>query len=112
MEGEVIEYRAGNYHESSPLKLPGLTKYSPLTLKRGVIGSLDLFEWIVESARSGPGGKRNVIIHLLNEQREPVFTWRLRNAWVSKYGFGDLKANTSDIAVEIIEVVHEGLTIE
>ncbi|MEW8028177.1 MAG: phage tail protein [Candidatus Thiodiazotropha sp.] len=112
MEVKVIEYRAGNYRNESPVKIPGLTKYTPITLKRGLVGSLDLYEWITESAQSGPDSRRNITIHLLNKEQQPAFTWKLRNAWVSKYSIGDLNASSNNIAIETIEVVHEGLVIE
>ncbi|MEW8692893.1 MAG: phage tail protein [Candidatus Thiodiazotropha endolucinida] len=112
MEVQVIEYRAGNDRTESPVNLPGLTRYSPVTLKRGLIGSLDLYEWITESAQSGPGNRRNVTIHLLNDEQQPAFTWKLRNAWVSKYSMSDLDASSNDIAMEAIEIVHEGLVLE
>ncbi|PVV26854.1 MAG: hypothetical protein B6D79_04950 [gamma proteobacterium symbiont of Ctena orbiculata] len=112
MEVQVIEYRAGNNRSNTPVKIPGLTKYAPVTLKRGLIGSLDLFEWITQSANSGRSGQRNITIELLNEDNDTVFTWKLRNAWVSNYTTGDLNANSSEIAIETVEVVHEGLIIE
>ncbi len=111
-EIEVIEYRAGNYISETPIKIPGLTKYSPVTLKRGLIGSIDLYEWFVESSRSESNSKRDVIISLMSEEREPAFTWKLRNAWVTRYTCSDLKASSSDIAIESIELAHEGLTVE
>jgi phage tail-like protein len=77
-----------------------------------LIGSLDLFEWFVESSRSESSSKRDVFISLLNEEREPVFTWRLKNAWVSSYSCNNLKASSSDIAIESIELAHEGLSAE
>ncbi len=112
MEVQVIEYRAGNNRSNTPVKIPGLTKYAPVTLKRGLIGSLDLFEWITQSADSGRSGQRNITIELLNEDNDTVFTWKLLNAWVSNYTTGDLNANSSEIAIETVEVVHEGLIIE
>jgi phage tail-like protein len=111
-EIEVIEYRAGNYVSETPIMIPGLTKYTPVTLKRGLIGSLDLYQWFVDSGRSESNSKRDIIISLLNDEHEPVFTWRLRNAWVSRYSCSDLKASSSDIAIESVELVHEGLRVE
>lgn len=112
MEIQVVEYRAGNYLSESPIKIPGLTKYPAVTLKRGLIGALDLFEWIEESAQSGAGSRRDVTIHLIGEERQPVMTWKLRNAWISKYSFSDLNASSNEVAIEAIELQHEGLEIE
>lgn len=112
MEVQVIEYRAGNYRSESPIKIPGLTKYSPVTLKRGLIGALDLFEWIEETAQSGAGSRRDVIIHLMGEEHQPVMTWKLRNAWITKYTTSDLNASSNEVAIETIELTHEGLKLE
>ncbi|KPK55497.1 MAG: hypothetical protein AMS22_04175 [Thiotrichales bacterium SG8_50] len=112
MEVSIIEYRAGNYPDTATVKLPGLPKYGKVTLKRGLIGSLDLFEWFSEAKALRPSRRRNVVIHLLNEAREPVFTWKLRNAWISKYQAGSLNANANEIAIEEIALVHEGLSLE
>ncbi|MEW8507137.1 MAG: phage tail protein [Candidatus Thiodiazotropha sp.] len=112
MEIEVIEYRAGNYREETSVKLPGLTKYPPITLKRGLIGSLDMYEWIVACVQSGPGMRRDVTIHLLNDEQQTAFTWKLRNAWITKYTSANLNANSSDIAMETMELVHEGMIVE
>lgn len=112
MEIQAIEYRAGNSVSESPIKIPGLTKFSPVTLKRGLIGSLDLFEWIEETAHTGRGSQRDVRIHLLGDERQPVITWKLRNAWISNYSFGDLNASSNEVAIEIIELQHEGLRVE
>lgn len=112
MELQVIEYRAGNYVSESPVKIPGLTKYPSVTLKRGLIGALDLFEWIQESAHSSADSRRDISIHLMGEDRTPVMTWKLRKAWISKYSSSELNASANEIAIETIELTHEGLQLE
>lgn len=112
MEVSVIDYRAGNSPETAPLKLPGIAKYCDVTLKRGLIGALDLYEWFGETRHMRSSRRRNVVIHLLGQEREPVFSWKLRSAWISKYAFGDLNARASEIAIEEITLVHEGLSVE
>jgi phage tail-like protein len=82
MSIEVIEYRNGNEKGSAVRKMPGRYKSSDVTLKRGVIGGLDLYQWIDQVRNGDPNPYRTVVITLLNEDRSAaVLTWRLRNAW-------------------------------
>jgi len=118
-ETEVIEYREGDsntYHKS---KQPGLTKYSNITLKRGMFkGDADLYnEWkktffFQEGDKTGSKYRRTITISLLDENHKPVFVWNLTNAWPSKVQSTDLKADANEVAIETMEIVHEGLTIE
>lgn len=117
-ETEVIEYREGNSKKYSKNKQPGLTKYSNVTLKRGTFeGDFDFFtEWqktyfFQEGNDTGSKYRRSVTIKLLNENHEPVITWILENAWPSKVQSSDLKADANEVAIETMELVHEGLTI-
>ena len=107
---EVIEYRNGN----EPIhvrKLPGLTKYSDVTLKRGVTGDLAFWEWI-RTAMNRRVERRNVVVRLLDEAREPVLQWRLRRAWPCKYEGPSLGAKAGEIAMETLVISHEGLELE
>ncbi len=110
-EIEVIEYREGGDRVNSARKLPGLTKYPNVTLKRGVTGRLDLFEWW-KSVRDGQLARRNVTITLLDEQRQPVLRWLLRNAFPVKIEAGSLNALGNEVVIESIELAHEGLELE
>lgn len=112
VEREVIEYRDGSSPEYSKLKMPGLTKFSNITLKRGSFKKDNDFYswWIVNKLESVE--RRDVTISLLNEEHEPVITWKVKNAWPSKIQPTDLKSDDNSIAIETMELVHEGLTIE
>ena len=117
-ETEVIEYREGNNRTYNKTKQPGLTKYSNVTLKRGTFeGDYDFYmEWqktfyFQEGNKTGSRFRRNVEIMLLNENHEPIITWTLLNAWPSKVQSTDLKADANEVAIETMELVHEGLTI-
>ena len=79
-EIEVIEYREGADRVNTARKLPGLATYPNVVLKRGITGRTDLFEWW-KSVRDGQVQRRNVTITLLDEQRQPVLRWLLRNAF-------------------------------
>ncbi|AXT61557.1 phage tail protein [Aquimarina sp. AD10] len=117
-ETEVIEYREGSSKKYNKSKQPGLTKYSNVTLKRGTFqGDFDFFtEWqktylFQEGNDTGSLFRRPVTIKLLNENHEPIITWILENAWPSKVQSTDLKADANEVAIETMELVHEGLTI-
>lgn len=117
-EREVIEYRAGDSKKYNKSKQPGLTKFSNITLKRGTFeGDYDYFkEWrktyyFQEGNKTGSQYRRAVTIKLLNENHEPIITWRLENAWPSKVQSTDLKADANEVAIETMELVHEGLEI-
>ncbi len=117
-ETEVIEYREGSSKKYNKTKQAGLTKYSNVTLKRGTFeGDFDFYtEWqktyfFQEGNDTGSLYRRSVTIKLLNENHEPIITWILENAWPSKVQSTDLKADANEVAIETMELVHEGLTI-
>lgn len=117
-ETEVIEYREGNSKKYNKTKQPGLTKYSNVTLKRGTFeGDYDFYkEWrktyyFQEGNQTGSQYRRSVTITLKNENHEPMITWKLLNAWPSKVQSTDLKADANEVAIETMELVHEGLEI-
>ena len=110
-EIEVIEYREGGDRVNSARKLPGLTKYPNVTLKRGITGRTDLFEWW-KSVRDGQVQRRNVTITLLDEQRQAVLRWHLRDAFPVKLEGPTLNATGNEVAIETLELAHEGLEIE
>lgn len=117
-ETEVIEYREGNSKKYNKTKQPGLTKFSNVTLKRGTFeGDYDFYkEWrktyyFQEGNQTGTMYRRSVTITLKNENHEPMITWKLLNAWPSKVQSTDLKADANEVAIETMELVHEGLEI-
>ena len=110
---DVIEYRNGNDRESGTHKLPGLARYDNVILRRGIIGSLNLYEWINQVRNGDTSAARTVTIALLSEDLTAVvFTWRLLRAWPVKYTFGDLNAKGTDVAIEELVLAYERLEIE
>ncbi len=110
-EVQVIEYRHGLSPEYSTIKMPGMPKYGNLTLKRGVIqGDNEFYDWINE-VKLNKIDRRDITISLLNEDHDPVMTWSVRNAWPTKITSPDLKASGNEVAIESIEIAHEGITI-
>ena len=86
MTVDVIEYRNGNEKENNVRKLPGLTRVSDVTLKRGIIGSLELYDWLDQIRNGDAAAYRTVLIHLQNEDRsEVVQTWKLLRARIVKH---------------------------
>src|SRR5579859_2437446 len=114
-ETEVIEYREGNSKLYNKLKQPGLTKYGNVTLKRGTfLGDFDYYELWKQTyffQETNAKYRTNVVIQLMDEQHKPIITWSLANAWPTKVQATDLKADANEVAIESMELVHEGLTI-
>jgi phage tail-like protein len=110
-EVEVIEYREGSDRASSARKLPGRTSYPNVVLRRGVAGRTDLFEWW-RAIRDGQPDRRNVVITVLDEQRQPAQRWVLRNAWPAKIAYGPLDARGNEVVIETLELAHEGFELD
>jgi len=109
---EVIEYRDGASPEYSTVKMPGQRKFSNVTLKRGVFsGDNEFHDWF-NTVSLNTIERRNVTISLLNESHEPVIVWKVKNAWPTKVTPTDLKADGNEVAIESLELAHEGLTIQ
>ena len=109
-ELEVIEYREGR-DAATVRKLPGLVTYPNVTLKRGINGYLELYNWW-NSARDGDIRRTDVSIRLLDEQRREVMRWNLSRAWPVKLEAGPLNAQANEVAIETLELAHEGFEIE
>lgn len=108
---DVIEYREGTESINSPRKLPGLTKYGNVTLKWGLIESLDFYEWVAGISSGDKAAAeervRDVTITLLNDREGDTANWTLVNAWHCKYTAPDLNASASEIAFESVELAFE-----
>jgi phage tail-like protein len=107
---DPIEYREGN-EETTVRKLPGLTKYGNLTLKWGITdSSMELFEWrkLVVQGNTADA-RKNIAVILQDEEGNPAARWEFREAWPSKYDAPDLSAKGGDVAIETMEIVHEGM---
>ncbi len=113
MEVTVSEYRNGNERENSVRKITGLNKVSDVTLKRGVIGSLSLYQWL-DAIRSGrQDALRTVTVQLMSEDRTtPVQTWKLIRARITKHTSGPFNAKGTDVAMEELVLAYERLEME
>jgi len=112
-EVSVIEYRNGNSKENSVLKLTGLNKAQDVTLRRGIIGSLELYNWLNDIRNGNQNALRNVTIQLQNEDHTAVVqTWKLLRARITKHTSGPLNAKGSDVAMEELVLTYERLEME
>ena len=113
MEVTVAEYRRGNDKENSVHKITGLNKATDVTLKRGVIGSLNLYNWLNDIRNGDQNAERTVIIQLQNENHtEVVQTWKLLRARIIKHVSGPLNAKGTDVAMEELTLAYERLEME
>ena len=112
VETEMIEYRHGNSPNHSKIKMPGLLKYSDITLKKGVFANDNQFyEWISKISLN-TYERLTVVIRLLDETATPRMTWTLTNAFPLKVTPTDLNSQSSEAAIETLVLAHEGLVAE
>lgn len=112
VETEAIEYRDGASPEYVKTKMPGMQKFSNITMKRGTFkADNEFYDWW-NTVALNTIDRRDITISLLNESHEPVVVWKVKNAWPTKVQSTDLKSDGNETAIESIEVAHEGLTIQ
>lgn len=113
METAVIEYRNGNSKENNVMKLTGLTKVGDVTLKRGVIGSLNLYQWLNQIRNGDQNAWRTVTVQLMNEDHTAVVqTWKLLRARIIKHTSGPFNAKANEVAIEEMVLACERLEME
>jgi len=113
MEVTVSEYRNGNEKENAVRKVTGMNKVTDVTLKRGVIGSLNLYQWLNQIRNGDQGAARTVVIQLQNEDHSAVVaTWKLLRARITKHTSGPLNAKGTDVAMEEMTLAYERLEME
>lgn len=107
---DMVEYREGTDAPTNR-KLSGMTKYGNISLKWGITDSMDLYGWHRQIVESGAKGKRkNISIILVDEAGEDKSRWDIVEAWPTKYDPTDFSAKGSEVAIETLEIVHEGFT--
>ena len=113
MEVTVSEYRNGNEKENSVRKITGLNKVTDVTLKRGVIGSLNLYQWLNDIRNGNQNALRTVTIQMQNEDHSAVVqTWKLLRARITKHTSGPFNAKGTDVAMEELVLAYERLEME
>jgi len=112
MEKEKIEYRHSDSKDFNKLAMPGMAKNNNITLKRGKFeGDFDYNTWLEEISDDRANKRRDVTIRLLNEKHNPVAAWTAARCFPVKVTAPDLKSDANEVAVESIEIAHEGLKL-
>ncbi len=112
IETEPLEYRAGNNPVFSTSKMPGMIKSGNITMKKGVFAKDNaIFDWFNE-IKMNTITRKALTISLLDEAQAPTMVWKVQNAFPVKVVGTDLKAEGNEVAVESIEIAHEGFVIE
>jgi phage tail-like protein len=113
MEVTVSEYRNGNHKENSAMKITGMNKSTDVTMKRGVIGSLNLYTWLDQIRNGNQNAMRTVTISLQNEDHTSIVqTWKLLRARIIKHTSGPFNAKGTDVAMEEMVLAYERLQME
>lgn|SRR5687768_9704497 len=110
-DGDAVDYREGTDIPLNVRKLVGLRKYANIMLKRGYTQNTELWDWYTNIVNGIPD-RRNGTIILMDEARNDVMRWNIENAWINKIEGPSFKANGNEIAMESVELVHEGLTLD
>lgn len=112
IEAQPIEYRHGDSPQFSTIKMPGIRKSGNVTMKKGVFKSDNKFwDWF-NQIKMNTIKRIPVTISLLDEAGAPTMVWTLANAWPTKITGTDMKSDGNEVAVETIEIAHEGITID
>jgi phage tail-like protein len=107
---EVVDYRSGNTPESAVRKLPGLHKFTNITLKRGFTNDLSLWNWF-NSVLNGNVVRASMSIVLLDQNENPVLRWNVHEAWPCRWEGPVMAGGSNDIAIETLEICHEGFVL-
>lgn len=109
---ELIEYRAGDDPTFIKQKIPGLKSFDNINVKKGMFrGDTEFYEWYTD-VQSNPQRRENIVINLLDEEHNPVMSWTIVNAYPIKISGPDLNAENNAVAIESLELAHEGITME
>ena len=108
---QVIDYRQGGDLAFSRVKLPGMAKFGNVTLKRGIfVAEGSFWDWFSQ-IRMNTIKRETMVISMLDENAAVIMKWTLSNAWPFKVSGIDLKSEGNDVAIESLEIAHEGLTV-
>jgi phage tail-like protein len=109
-ESDVIEYRTGG-DTPTLKKIPGLDKYANIVFKRGYTNSKELWQWRKKTI-DGNTQRCSGSIVLQDEGRKAALTWSFSEAWPRKWDGPTFNGKTNEVAIEMLEIVHEGLKLE
>jgi len=109
-DGDAVDYREGTDLPLNVRKLVGLRKYANISLKRGYTQNHELWDWY-RNIVNGVADRRNGTIILMDEERKDVLRWDFENGWINKIEAPTFKATGNEVAIETVEIVHEGLKL-
>jgi phage tail-like protein len=107
IQTDAIDYREGD-EATHVRKLPGLTKFGNVTLKRGVTDSMDLYNWYKDVV-AGKIRRETVAIVVIDEKGDDKARFQITDAWPCKYDPMDLNAKGNDVSIETMELCNEGV---
>lgn len=110
-DGDAVDYREGTERDNIVRKLVGLRKVTAIALKRGYVQNDLLWQWYGNIAQGVPD-RRNGSIILMDEAHNDVLRWNFREAWPNKIEGPSFKATGNEVAIESIELMHEGVVME
>jgi len=106
----VSDYREGTDKSLGKRKVPGLNDYPNITLKRGVTDNQEMWEWH-KILQNGETVRRNLSIILADHKGEEKIRWNLENCWPTSWNAPDFNSTSDEVAIETMELVHEGVTV-
>lgn len=109
---DIIEFRMGNSPQFSKMKMPGMEKFSNITLKRGVFINQDDMDTWFNTIAMNLVEKRSVTISLLDENHNPIVVWKVRDCFIVSLKSTDMKSDANEVAIETIELAHQGFDVE
>jgi phage tail-like protein len=116
VSGLSVEYDYESFKEGGENrfehKLPVRTKYSDLTLKRGMLTDSSVIKWFLAAFRDREFKASDVSVTLMNEQGDPLRTWNVVHAIPKKWVVSDFNANESSIVIETMELTYRYFTIQ
>ena len=110
-ETQQIEYRAGNSPLHSTVKMPGIKKYSNITLKKGLFKDDKAMWELYKLVKMNTFERKTITISLLDEAQAVAMSWSVINAFPVKMTVTDMKSDANEAAVETMELAHEGLMV-
>jgi phage tail-like protein len=110
-DGDSVDYREGTDVHNNVRKLMGLRKYTNVTLKHGYTHNDELWKWYTNILNGIPD-RRSAAIVLMDEAHKDVMRWNVEEAWINKIEGPSLKAGANEVAIESMDLVHEGISLE
>lgn len=111
IETHIIDYRAGNSPVFAAIKMPGRKKFGNVTMKKGIFkNDTQFWDWY-NANKLNTAKRADVVISLLDAADKPVMVWTLTNAYPTKISSTDLKSTGNDVAIETIEIAHDGISV-